>query len=221
MFTGLAAGTGEVLRLAPASGGIRLTIRALFSAPAWTAGESVCVNGACLSVETFDAASFTAYASAETLAVTTLKDLGRGGRVNLEQALALGGRLGGHLVSGHVDAVARLETLAPAGDSLRVRVRFPESLASQVIPKGSVALDGVSLTVNRCGRDFLEVNIIPETLRSTTLGAWKPGLAVNMETDLIGKYVVRLLAAWRDSPSGGGASSGSNLTMDFLRENGY
>jgi riboflavin synthase len=215
MFTGLVSGMGEVLRLVPGSGETRLTIRALFPAPAWVTGESICVNGACLSVETFDADSFTAYASAETLAVTTLKKLARGSRVNLEQALALGGRLGGHLVSGHVDAMAHIDALTPTGDSLRVRVRFPEIFSSQIIPKGSVALDGVSLTINHCGRDFLEVNLIPETRRTTTLGAWKPGLAVNMETDLIGKYVAHMLSFWKDT------ASGSNLTMDFLRKNGY
>ncbi|MDR2160762.1 MAG: riboflavin synthase [Desulfovibrio sp.] len=215
MFTGLVYGMGEVIRLDPASGGLRLTFRTLFPPPDWAAGESVCVSGACLSLETFAADSFTAYASDETLAVTTLGGLGRGGLVNLERALALGDRLGGHLVSGHVDALARLEALTLAGASLRARARFPREFAAQIVPKGSVALDGVSLTVNRCGRDFLEVNIIPETLRSTTLGAWKPGQAVNMETDLIGKYVGRLLALRQEGQQEGG------LTLDFLRENGY
>jgi riboflavin synthase len=221
MFTGLVAGMGEILRLTPSSGETRLSVRALFPAPAWVTGESICVNGACLSVETFDAVSFTACASAETLAVTTLKDLSRGSRVNLEQALALGGRLGGHLVSGHVDCVARIEAMTPAGGSLRVRVRFPEAHAALIVPKGSVALDGVSLTVNRCGRDFLEVNLIPETRRTTTLGAWKAGLAVNLETDLLGKYVASMLAAWRDASPGRNSFPGGELSMDFLRENGY
>jgi riboflavin synthase len=217
MFTGLAAGMGEILSLAPASGGTRLVIRALFPAPAWTAGESICVSGACLSVETFEAASFSAYASAETLAVTTLKGLVRGSLVNLEQALTLSGRLGGHLVSGHVDATARIEAIVPAGDSLRVRLGFPGAFSPQIIPKGSVALDGVSLTVNRCGLDFLEVNLIPETRRRTTLGLWKTGQEVNLETDLIAKYVASLLASRQEAGRGGR----SDLTMDFLRENGY
>ncbi|MDR2075975.1 MAG: riboflavin synthase [Desulfovibrio sp.] len=221
MFTGLVAGMGEILRLAPASGETRLTLRPLFPAPAWVRGESLCLNGVCLSLEAFDAASFTVYASAETLAVTTLKTLVRGSRVNLEQALTLNGRLGGHLVSGHVDTVARVEAIDPAGGSLRLRVSFPPLFSPQVIPKGSVALDGVSLTVNRCGRDFLEVNVIPETLRTTTLGAWKPGQAVNMETDLIGKYVARALASWREAAPGKDALPGGGLSLDFLRENGY
>ncbi|MDR1359492.1 MAG: riboflavin synthase, partial [Deltaproteobacteria bacterium] len=144
-----------------------------------------------------------------------------GSPVNLERALSLGDRLGGHLVSGHVDAIAGIEGTAPAGLSRRVRLRFPEAFSSQIVPKGSVALDGVSLTVNHCGRDFLEVNLIPETLSATTLGLWKAGQPVNMETDLIGKSVARLLACREEPLSGEGSARKGHLSMDFLRENGY
>lgn len=212
MFTGLVIGMGELVGTLPGSGESRLTFRTLFPAPSWNTGESVAVNGVCLSVESHTAAAFTAYASAETLGLSTLGSLGRGDRVNLERALALGDRLGGHLVSGHVDGVAHIESIRDAGSSRVIRVRFPEEFSAQVIAKGSVALDGVSLTINRCGPGFLEVNVIPETRRTTTAGIWKAGQALNFETDLIGKYVERMLAAWKNDPKE------SRLSMDFLRE---
>jgi riboflavin synthase len=220
VFTGLTLGQGEISRRLPQGPEFELSISADFDwRPSLETGESIAVSGVCLTVTSISGPrGFTAFASAETLRLSTL---GRVRRVNLERALPLGGRLGGHLVSGHVDCVARIEALTPAGGSLRVRVRFPDAHSALVIPKGSVALDGVSLTINRCGRDFLEVNLIPETRRATTLGAWKAGLAVNMETDLIGKYVARTLAAWKDASPGRDALSGGNLDMDFLRENGY
>jgi riboflavin synthase len=215
MFTGLVSGMGEVARLAPAARETRLTIRPLFPLSGLVRGESIAVNGACLSVETFDAASFTAYASAETLLRTNLGALMPGSRVNLERALALGDRMGGHMVSGHVDGLATLESVSPSGSSLVLRVRFPEEFSPQVIPKGSVALDGVSLTVNHCDAGALEVTIIPETQTTTTVATWKAGRLLNFETDLIGKYVQRMLAAWREQPTQG------RLTMNFLREHGF
>ncbi len=212
MFTGLVMGIGELAAIAPGSGESRFTFRPLFTPPAWVGGESIAVNGVCLSVENFDAQSFTAYASRETLRLSNLGTLRRGDKVNLERALALGDRLGGHLVSGHADGVAHIEAIRDAGSSKCIRVRFPEGFSAQVIPKGSVSLDGVSLTVNQCGPGFLEVNVIPETQRATTIGLWKTGQALNFETDLIGKYVERMLAAWKPD------SAQSRLSMDFLRK---
>ena len=214
MFTGLVMGMGEVARIIPGDGESRFAFRPLFPAPAWVKGESIAINGACLSVETFDKASFTAYASRETLSRTNLGALSVGGRVNLERALALGDRLGGHMVSGHVDGLAEVESIRKAGSSLIVRVLFPEEFSAQVIPKGSVALDGVSLTVNQCGPGFLEVNVIPETRQTTTVGAWAAGQRLNFESDLIAKYVERMLGPWGKKPE-------SRLTLDFLRDNGF
>ena len=215
MFTGLVIGMGEVTRIVPGPQEARFTVRPLFPAPAWVKGESIAVNGACLSVETFDRVCFTAYASRETLRLTNLSGLSAGSRVNLERALALGDRLGGHLVSGHVDGQAELESVRQIGLSRVLRVRFPEEFSSQVISKGSVALDGVSLTVNQCGPGFLEVNVIPETQESTTVGSWTAGQKLNFETDMIAKYVERMLGPWR------APAPESRLTMDFLRENGF
>ena len=214
MFTGLVMGMGEVARITPGDGESRFAFRPLFPAPAWVKGESIAINGACLSVETFDKTSFTAYASRETLSRTNLGALSVGGRVNLERALALGDRLGGHMVSGHVDGLAEVESIRKAGASLILRVRFPEEFSDQVIPKGSVALDGVSLTVNDCGPGFLEVNVIPETQSSTTVGSWAAGRRLNFETDMIAKYVQRMLGPWAKKPE-------SRLTLDFLRDNGF
>ncbi len=214
MFTGLIVSRGRVIRLSPGAGETRLRI---LPEPAFVdlvRGESIAVSGACLSVESFDAETFTAYASRETLSRTVLNALKPGDAVNLERALCLADRLGGHLVSGHVDAVAEVESVGKAGDSLCVRVRFPKEFGLQVIPKGSVTLDGVSLTVNDCGLDHLEVNVIPETQKSTTIQDWRPGRRINFETDLIGKYVQRLMTPAAEKPAGG-------LTMDMLRDKGF
>ncbi|MBQ9405785.1 MAG: riboflavin synthase [Desulfovibrio sp.] len=193
MFTGIVQGQGEVLTL-QGSGERRFVLRPLFEMSNLVDGESIAVNGACLSVESHTTTQFTVYASAETLSRTTLANLKQGHRVNLERALALGDRLGGHLVSGHVDCLATVRALRNAGQSVCCRLSFPVAFSPEVIAKGSVCLDGISLTVNACGSDFLEVNIIPDTQRRTTMNHWRPGCPVNMETDLIGKYLRSLLA---------------------------
>ncbi|GAB6037289.1 riboflavin synthase [Fundidesulfovibrio butyratiphilus] len=218
MFTGLVQGKGRVSALGTTGGQMRLTIDALFALDTIVLGESIAVNGACLTVESFGQRQFSAYASAETLRATTLGDLARGSIVNLERALALGDRLGGHMVSGHVDCVAKIVRTNKAGESVRFQVEFPKEFASSVIPKGSVALDGVSLTINECGEDWLAVNVIPATQAETTIADWRPGARVNMETDVLGKYVARMLGAY--AGASGGKDSG-RLTEAFLRENGF
>lgn len=216
MFTGLVAGLGEVARISKSGQEERLVIRPLVSFPSLVIGESIAVNGACLSVEAFDAATFTAYASAETLALTNLKDLKPGSRVNLERALALGDRLGGHLVSGHVDGLATVLDRSKAGSSQVFTIGFPEEFAAQVITKGSVALDGISLTINECGDNWLKVNIIPETQAQTTICDWTKGRKINFETDLLGKYVQRILQLNRKDQT-----PESRITESFLRSHGF
>jgi riboflavin synthase len=221
MFTGLVQTTGTIRSIEARGGESRLRVEIpADSLPNLVLGESIAVNGACLSVETFGQNWFTAYASAETLSRTNLGDLTTGSIANLERALALGDRLGGHLVSGHVDCLASVSAVTPAGQSRIYRLSFPSEHGVYVIEKGSVTLDGISLTVNACGADWLEVNIIPETQRATTIAKWKSGYSVNMETDLIGKYVRRMVAPWTgdDTPPD---SADGGITEEFLRMNGF
>jgi len=219
MFTGLVQGMGRVENAEARGGETRLKIRALFDLPTIVLGESIAINGTCLTVETFGTNWFTVYASAETLRHTNLGALKTGSAVNLERALALGDRLGGHLVSGHIDCQATVANIKPAGESRIYTLTFPAEFGSLVVPKGSVALDGISLTVNECGPDFLSVNIIPATQQETTISGWTPGTSVNMETDLIGKYVRNMLGPWLGQASS--AAPASKLSMDFLKEHGF
>lgn len=197
----------------------RFRITALFDLPDIELGESIAVNGVCLTVETFGDNWFTCYASRETMAVTSLGDLKVGSQANLERAMAMGDRFGGHIVSGHVDCLAEVAEVRPAGESKIYRLAFDATHGKYVIPKGSVALDGISLTVNDCSPTWLEVNIIPETQKATTISGWTPGRKVNMETDVIGKYVERMVAPW--VTDGAGASKKSGITMEYLREHGF
>ncbi|WP_147822248.1 riboflavin synthase [Salidesulfovibrio onnuriiensis] len=219
MFTGLVLGMGRVESADNMGGETRFGIRALFDLDNIVLGESIAVNGVCLTVETFGERWFTAYASAESMGVTNLGGLKTGSICNLERAMAVGDRLGGHIVSGHVDCVAQVTEVRPAGESKAYRLSFPQKQGKYVITKGSVALDGISLTVNACGRDWLEVNIIPETQKATTISGWAPGRKVNMETDIIGKYVERMIAPWTGAETGDDKPSG--LTMEFLAKHGF
>lgn len=232
MFTGIIQCEGEILASRQEGAERRFSVRPLVPLADVIDGESIAVNGACLSVESHSHEAFTVYASGETVARTTLGALTSGARVNLERALALGDRLGGHLVSGHVDCVAVVRSIERRGQSLCCRLTFPAAFGREVIPKGSVALDGISLTVNACGGDFLEVNVIPDTRRRTTMRAWRPGGRVNMETDLVGKYVARLLEPWRhagrDDGNGAGTDGGGDaagraggLSLESLRRAGF
>lgn len=218
MFTGIVQGVGTVADIARHGGETRLTLSPHFSLTDYVRGESIAVNGVCLTVESFSSGAFTAYASAETMDVSNLGLLRPGAAVNLERALRLGDRLGGHLVSGHVDALAAVRSIRQAGESRICRLEFPARLAAQIIPKGSVALDGVSLTVNDCGQDYLEVNVIPATQGETTISGWTPGTRVNLETDVIGKYVERMLGPWGAGPD---SARRPGITPDFLREHGF
>jgi len=218
MFTGLVAGEGRILGVEPRGKETRLTIQALFDLPNIVLGESIAVNGVCLTVETFGTNQFTAYASRETMSVTNLGRLRSGSKVNLERALALGDRLGGHLVSGHVDCIAKVASIVPEGESRVFRLSFPAEYGPLVVEKGSVALDGISLTVNSCGPDWLSVNIIPATQRETSISDWSVGYEVNMETDIIGRYVQRMMGAYAP---GGKSPSSSGVDMDFLAKHGF
>ncbi|MDR2934459.1 MAG: riboflavin synthase [Candidatus Adiutrix sp.] len=192
MFTGLTQGLGRLDRRTPRGAEIELGVTADFEwTPPLVLGESVAVSGVCLTVTGLSGArGFTAHASAETLNRSTL---GRAVPVNLERALTLSDRLGGHLVSGHVDGLGALASKTSAGASRIMKFSLPAPLRPFVVAKGSIAVDGVSLTVNEILAEAFTVNIIPHTLDRTTLGGLKPGEAVNLETDILGKYVHRLL----------------------------
>ena len=193
MFTGIITDIGEVV----ARDGGRFTIACRYPAESIAIGASIACAGCCLTVTDIRShndgrTSFGVDVSNETLAVTTLNRWQPGTRINLERSLKLGDELGGHMVSGHVDGLARILSIKPDGESVRFTFEVPPHLARFVAPKGSVALDGTSLTVNEVSANTFGVNLIPHTLAVTTWGAAKPGDAVNFEVDLMARYVARL-----------------------------
>jgi riboflavin synthase len=196
VFTGLVEDVGEIAEVAPVpSGGARLGVRTRLAGADLGQGASIAVDGACLTVIDRRDGAFSADVSVETLRRTTLSELRAGDAVNLERPLALGERLGGHLVLGHVDGVGRIRRREQAGEAARVVVELPRDLLPLVVEKGSVALDGISLTVNELvGPDAISLMIIPETLRATTWGNKRAGDRVNVEADILAKHVARLLA---------------------------
>ncbi|MEM1082038.1 MAG: riboflavin synthase [Pseudomonadota bacterium] len=196
MFTGIIKGLGNVTHIEPRDGGAWLAVEADESVVgALGVGDSIAVNGVCLTALTPTATQFNADASAETLSLTSLGRLQPGDRVNLEPALKAGDPLGGHLVSGHVDGQAELIDRAADGHSWRMRFAVEPALARYIVHKGSVTLDGASLTVNRVEQQQFEVNLIPHTWDVTTLSQLVPGDYVNIEVDQIARYLERLLAA--------------------------
>ncbi|MBI4800171.1 MAG: riboflavin synthase [Desulfarculus sp.] len=193
MFTGLIEGLGRIARITSQGPDAVLVV-----APPWplveaVLGESVAVSGACLTVTGTSGQGFSLDVSAESLFRTTLGRLRPGDSVNLERALKLGERLGGHLVTGHVDCVGTIARIQRVGGSVRITIAIPAEHLRYVVEKGSVAVDGISLTVNQVSAAGFDLNIIPHTLAATTLQLVKEGDSVNIETDLIGKYVARLL----------------------------
>lgn len=194
MFTGIIESVGVVKSLDTSERGARLVVDAggLDLSDA-VVGESLAVAGVCLTLTGLEAGGFAADVSGETLAATTLGGLQAGSPVNLEQALRVGDRLGGHLVTGHVDGVGSVIETAPAGDSRRLVLRVPDELAQYVARKGSLTVDGVSLTVNAVDGSQCEINLVPHTLSVTTLGRLEAGDGVNLEVDLIARYLERQL----------------------------
>jgi riboflavin synthase len=194
MFTGLISDVGVVERVAPRQGGARLTLRPhALDVGALALGESVACSGCCLTVAERGGGVVSFDAVPETLSRTTIGSWRPGTAVNLERALAVGDRLGGHMVAGHVDAVGEVLARVVEGQGARVTVSLPAAIASLVAEKGSIAVDGVSLTVARAQRDRFEIALIPETLARTTLGAVVPGTRVNLEADVVARHVARLV----------------------------
>ena len=194
MFSGIVAALGKISKVEPRENGVRLTIHAVrLGLEDIAIGDSIAVNGVCLTVIAKSASGFQVDVSAESLHCTI--GLERPGEVNLEKALRLSDRLGGHLVSGHVDGVGEVTAFEPLGESHRLVVRAPDDLAKYIARKGSITIQGVSLTVNGVNGPEFDVNLIPHTLQVTTLKHLKPGTRVNLEVDLLARYIERLLAA--------------------------
>jgi len=226
VFTGIIEAIGTVRECTRKPGGAWAHIGAGPLAEGLRVGDSIAVDGACLTVTALKGDGFTCDLSAETLDRTTLGTLRAGSRVNLERPLCLGDRLGGHLVSGHVDAVGEVAGRIPQGDGEFWRFRFPQDLAPLLVMKGSIAVDGISLTIAELSRDTFGVALIPHTLHHTTLGGKRVGDAVNLEADLLGKHVARLLALRAGGPSGPEAGRSDSmgqrgLTLAFLEEHGF
>jgi len=214
MFTGIIETQGRVIALRRGEAGARLTIETGTRWVDLVVGQSIAVNGVCLTVVQGDGATFTTDLSSETLAVTTLGDLKLEDRVNLERPLKVGDRLGGHFVTGHVDGVGRIIRRRTAGDSMWMWIGVAPALGIYLAPKGSIAVDGVSLTLVEVSREAFSVCLVPHTLAVTTLG-WKgPGSLVNVEVDVLSRYLERLLPSqiMRDR---------SPLTFELLREQGF
>ena len=214
MFTGLIEDLGTVRELRRESNLVRLTVGTAIPAAELNLGDSVAVNGICLTVVAIGTGSFTADVSPETLERSTLGQLAAGSRVNLERALRLSDRLGGHLVSGHVDAIATISERLQDRNAIRFTFRLPAAVNRFVAEKGSVAIDGISLTVNAVTDETFTVAVIPHTLAMTTLQEKKSGDRVNIETDLIARYIARLLGVAETQPTGA-------LSLDFLAKHGF
>ncbi len=211
MFTGIIEETGSVKALRHEAGAARLAVSASTVLEGTAPGDSICVNGVCLTVIDLDKSGFSADVAVETLRVTNLGELKTGAKVNLERALQLSARIGGHLVSGHVDAVGSIRERRQEGNGWRIFIDAPDTVLRYVIKKGSIAIDGISLTVADVDKKGFSIAMIPHTAKLTTLGFKSAGDSVNLETDLIGKYVERLLA--------GRVEGGVNL--ELLKKTGF
>lgn len=219
MFTGIIQAVGRIARMERRGPDLHIAIAAgKLDLASVRVGDSIAVNGVCLTVVSLTPGEFRADVSAETLAHSTLDRVQVGAGVNLEMALALGDRLGGHLVSGHVDGVGTVKTRRDAGSSVVVRIAAPATLSRYIAAKGSVSVDGVSLTVNRVERTEFEVNIVPHTLAETTLHSLTQDSAVNIEVDLIARYLERLLSGGHTADS---AITASGITNELLVRHGY
>lgn len=216
MFTGIIEGLGTVTSVRSAGQGKRLTIAADFDLADTKVGDSISVSGACLTAVAIARRQFDVDVSPETLAKSTLGSMRVGERVNLERALRLSDRLDGHLVSGHTDGTGVIDSCEVSGNAIIVTVGVPEALTRYMIIKGSVAVDGVSLTINHLEAGRFSVSIIPHTAALTTIGLKQKGAPVNIETDMIGKYVEKFISS-QHSP----AAPPAGVTMEMLTQKGF
>jgi riboflavin synthase len=219
MFTGIIEGLGTITAVRPSGEGRRLVIQSDIALTSAKIGDSIAINGACLTAVSLSGARFEVDVSPETIEKTTLKHAKNGTRVNIERALSLSGRLDGHLVSGHIDGTGQISHINKKSNAILIGVLVSKSLARYIIPKGSVAVDGISLTINVCDQSSFEVSIIPHTAEITTLGLKKIGDLVNIETDMIGKYVEKFLSNLQDRHLDN--DDKKSLDMEFLLKTGF
>lgn len=217
MFTGIIQAIGEIYSVEPRGGDVRLTVgTGKLGMEAVALGDSIAVNGVCLTAVVFNGPSVAADVSRETLSLTTLGALATGSPVNLEKALTLATPLGGHLVSGHVDGMGRVLERQGDARSIRFRVEAPPELARYIAHKGSICVDGTSLTVNGVSGAVFDLNIVPHTLDETIMSGYGPGTLVNLEVDLVARYLERLILGDKAADS-----RSSGVTTDFLAEHGF
>jgi riboflavin synthase len=218
MFTGIIEAVGTIVAMTPKGGDMTLKVRTNeLDLSDVALGDSIATNGVCLTVVALPGDGFSADVSGETLSLTSLGNLQVGSRVNLEKALTPTTRLGGHLVSGHVDGLGTVLKLAPDARSTRIDVEAPRELARYLAQKGSITVDGISLTVNSVEGAVFSLNIVPHTQSWTNIADWQPGTQVNLEVDIIARYLERLLLGDKAADSG----AGEGISMAFLAENGF
>ncbi len=211
MFTGIIKAKGKITSMQRRGGDVRMTVSS--SDMPWSdyeIGESIAVNGVCLTAVALHEDGFDTDVSNETLSVTALASIGEGSNVNLEPSMAVGERLGGHIVSGHVDCVGKVLSVDEDARSMRLKLELPREYARYVAKKGSICIDGVSLTINEVSGNTFEVNIIPHTADVTIIGDYAPGSIVNIEVDLLARYLERMLSADADG-----------ISLEYLKAHGY
>ncbi|AIH04126.1 MULTISPECIES: riboflavin synthase [Thermodesulfobacterium] len=216
MFTGLIEGEGRIISLLPEKGGLIIEVQTSFMLEDTKIGDSIAVNGVCLTAIEVKPKTFKAHISPETLNRTTFKYKKQGDWVNLERALKVGDRLGGHLVSGHIDGIGKVLNINPLGDFYQILIEIPEALAVYLVEKGSIAVDGISLTINKVKENSFELMIIPHTYQVTTLKYLKPGDLVNIEIDMIAKMVHKWLSPYLNQQE-----KKSQLSLEFLKQHGF
>ena len=221
MFTGIIEGLGSIVGMRGSGQGKRLTVAADFPLEGTRIGDSIAVNGACLTAVILQGRRFEVDVSPETVNRTIFGQATIGDRVNLERALRLSDRLDGHLVSGHIDGMGRIINRQTQSNAIIVTIGVPRGLLRYMIPKGSVAVDGVSLTINSLGSDSFDVSIIPHTAALTTVGIKAVGESVNIETDMIGKYVERFVMMPPAAAGGDDSGSSPGIDREFLARNGF
>ena len=221
MFTGIIEETGKIISFKRTGRSGQLKIGASKVLEGTNIGDSIAVNGICLTVVSMQTDSFVADVMVETVARSSLSDLAAGDRVNLERAMPMNGRFGGHIVSGHIDGTGVIYSLVREENAIWVTIRASDDILRYIVEKGSVSIDGISLTVAYVDEDVFKVSVIPHTGEETTLLGKKPGDRVNLENDPVGKYIEKLLLPYENSYGGKDIKKGSKLTKDFLTENGF